>query len=56
MAVRVLAQRRALNEVKRQFRAQGLKISNMTHKEIVMAAEKHLAELARVDQRLETNR
>ena len=44
MAVRVLAQQRAIREVKQQFRAQGLKTSNMTHREIVTAAEEYLAE------------
>jgi hypothetical protein len=42
-AVAVLAQRSAIKEVKRQFRAQGFKPQRMTHREIVAAANDYLA-------------
>jgi hypothetical protein len=43
VAVMVLAQRSAIKEVKRQFRAQGIKLQRMTHREISAAADEYLA-------------
>jgi hypothetical protein len=42
-AVRVLAQQRAIKATKRAFPAQGVKIAQMSHREIVVAAEEYLA-------------
>jgi hypothetical protein len=44
IAIRIVAQQNAIKEVKRQLRAQGLKLQQFTHREIVVAAETYLAE------------
>jgi hypothetical protein len=44
VAVITLARQRATTRVKEQFRAQGLKIADMSHREIAVAAEEYLAE------------
>jgi hypothetical protein len=44
IAIRIVAQQSAIKEVKRQLRAQGLKLQQFTHREIVVAAEEYLAE------------
>jgi hypothetical protein len=41
VAVITLARQRATTRVKEQFRAQGLKIAHMSHREIAVAAEEH---------------
>ena len=44
VAVVTLARQRATTRVKEQFRARGLKVAHMSHREIVVAAEEYLAE------------
>ena len=44
LAVMTLARQRATTRVKEQFRARGFKVANMSHREIVVAAEVYLAE------------
>ena len=44
VAVMTLARQRATTQVKEQFRAQGLRVAHMSHREIVVAAEEYLAE------------
>jgi len=43
-AVMTLARQRATTRVKEQFRAKGLNVAHMSHREIVVAAEEYLAE------------
>ncbi len=44
MGVRVIAQQRAIKAVKHQLQAQGRKVSDFAHREIVLAAKDYLAE------------
>jgi hypothetical protein len=44
IAIRIVAQQNAIKEVMRQLKAQGLKLQQFTHREIVVAAEEYLAD------------
>ncbi len=44
MGVRVIAQQRAIKAVKHQLQAQGRKVSDFAHREIVLAAKDYLVE------------